>query len=149
MPEPAIFTNLCHITDGAGNILMQHRHDPNWPGWCCPGGHVEPDESFVRSVIREVWEETGLTIENPTLCGIKQFRSVTGARYVVLFFRADRYHGTLRGSDEGEVRWLPRAALADYPLCDGMLTMLEVMESDSLSEMQYIREDGELCIHLY
>ena len=71
--EQAIFTNLCMVYDDAGNILVQNRQDPDWPGICFPGGHVEPGESFAESVIREVWEETGLTIGHPILCGTKQF----------------------------------------------------------------------------
>jgi len=62
-PEQAIFTNMCMVYDNAGNILVQDRRKKDWPGLCFPGGHVEPGESFVKSVIREVWEETGLTIE--------------------------------------------------------------------------------------
>ena len=45
--EQAIFTNMCMVYDGAGNILVQDRLDPNWPGIIFPGGHVEPGESFV------------------------------------------------------------------------------------------------------
>lgn len=69
--ESAIFTNMCMIYDDKGNILVQDRKNPDWPGITFPGGHVEPGESFVCSVIREVKEETGLDIENPQLCGIK------------------------------------------------------------------------------
>ena len=76
--EQVILTNLCMVYDDAGNILVQDRKDPNWPGICFPGGHIEPGESFVESVIREVWEETGLTIENPVLCGTKQFPTKNG-----------------------------------------------------------------------
>jgi len=70
--EKAIFTNMCMIYKDE-YILVQNRRDPNWPGITFPGGHVEQGESFVESVKREVFEETGLIIENPILCGIKQF----------------------------------------------------------------------------
>ena len=59
--EPAVFTNMCMISDGNGNILVQDRRNPDWPGITFPGGHVEPGEAFTASVIREVLEETGLT----------------------------------------------------------------------------------------
>ena len=63
--ERCELTNLCMITDAENRILVQDRTDPSWPGICFPGGHVEPGESFVASVIREVQEETGLTITIP------------------------------------------------------------------------------------
>ncbi len=96
--ERCELTNLCMITDAENRILVQDRTDPSWPGICFPGGHVEPGESFVASVIREVQEETGLTIQNPILCGVKQFPREDGARYVVLRFRATRFTGTLTSS---------------------------------------------------
>jgi 8-oxo-dGTP pyrophosphatase MutT (NUDIX family) len=71
--ELAVFTNMCMITDGE-KVLVQDRKDPAWPGITFPGGHVEKKESFVESVIREVCEETGLRIEDPVLCGTKQFQ---------------------------------------------------------------------------
>lgn len=101
--ERAIFTNMCMVCDGEGRVLVQDRQSPDWPGVTFPGGHVEPGESFTQSVIREVREETGLTVEHPRLCGIKQFQTEQGERYVVLLYRADRFSGTLTSSDEGEV----------------------------------------------
>ena len=68
--EPAIFTNMCMICDGRGNVLVQDRRNPDWPGVTFPGGHVEKNEAFTDSVVREVFEETGLTIEHPRLCGV-------------------------------------------------------------------------------
>ena len=136
------------VYDGAGNILVQDRADPDWPGLCFPGGHVEPGESFVESVIREVWEETGLTVEDPTLCGTKQFQTKEGARYVVLFYKATRWHGQLRSSDEGEVFWIPRGTLNQYTLCDDFEDMIRVFESDHLSEFYYYKEDGSWKLKL-
>ena len=146
--EQAIFTNLCMVYDGAGNILVQDRRDPDWPGLCFPGGHVEPGESFVDSVIREVFEETGLTIENPSLCGVKQFPTKNGERYVVFFYKTDRFHGTLRSSDEGEVFWIPRNALCQHTLCSDFESMLKVFETEDLSEFYYYEEEGNWKLKL-
>ena len=146
--EPAIFTNLSLLYDDQGNILVQNRLDPDWPGICFPGGHVEPGESFVESVIREVYEETGLTIEHPTLCGTKQFQTKDGARYVVLFYKTNRYSGTLRSSNEGEMLWIHRSDLHKYPLVPDFLSMLQVMESDTLNEFYYDIEDSDWKLKL-
>ena len=140
--EQAIFTNLCMVYDDAGNILVQDRLDPDWPGICFPGGHVEPGESFVDSVIREVWEETGLTIENPVLCGTKQFQTKKDERYVVFFYKANRFSGELKSSDEGQVFWIPRETLPNYTLCSDFMDMVKVFEDDTLSEFYYYIEDG-------
>ena len=144
--ERAIFTNLCMISDGRGNVLVQDRHADDWPGVTFPGGHVEPGESFTQSVIREVQEETGLTIQHPCLCGIKQFQTDANQRYVVLFYRAEQYSGTLTSSDEGEVFWVRRSELGRYRLPVDFEDILKVFESDQLSEFYYYR-DGENWAH--
>lgn len=141
--EPAIFTNMCMVCDDTGNILVQDRKKQDWPGLCFPGGHVEPGESFVESVIREVFEETGLTVENPVLCGIKQFQTEENERYVVLFYKASRFHGELKSSEEGDVFWIPRNTLSDYPLSVDFEEMVSIFESGNLSEFYYYQEDGK------
>ena len=146
--ESATFTNLCMIYDGNGNILVQNRRDPSWPGICFPGGHVEPGESFVESVIREVREETGLTIEKPILCGTKQFPTRDGCRYVVFFYKTNRFSGTLHPSDEGEVFWIPRNTLSQYTLVDDFEGMVRVFESDEISEFFYYEEDNQWKLKL-
>ena len=141
--EAAIFTNMCMVYDHDGNILVQDRSDPNWPGITFPGGHVEPGESFADSVIREVYEETGLTIEKPILCGTKHFQTRKGERYVVLLYKTDRFSGELHSSDEGKVFWIPRNTLEQYTLIEYFMEMVQVFEDDNLSEFFYCRENGE------
>ena len=75
-------TNLCMITKG-DEILVIDRQKKDWPGITFPGGHVENDESIVDSVIREVKEETGLDIQSPKLCGVKDWVNSDGSRYIV------------------------------------------------------------------
>ena len=141
--EPAIFTNMCMVYDDAGNILVQDRKKQDWPGLCFPGGHVEPGESFVESVIREVREETGLIIENPVLCGSKQFQTEENERYVVLFYKTNRFQGKLKSSGEGKVFWIPRNTLSDYPLSVDFEEMVSIFESGNLSEFYYYQENGQ------
>ena len=139
--EQAIFCNMCMIRDGE-KVLVLDRKNPDWPGITFPGGHVEKEESFVDAMIREVFEETGLTITAPQLCGTKQFQTKEGARYVVFFYKASQFSGELKSSSEGEVFWIDRKDLANYPLATDMLAMVEVMESPQLSEFYYYKEDG-------
>ena len=86
--ENCELTMLCLLRRGH-EVLLQNRVKKDWAGYTLPGGHVEPGESFVESVIREVREETGLTIEDPKLCGIKEFhKAKNGKRYIVTVYTA-------------------------------------------------------------
>lgn len=146
--EKAIFTVLCMVYDDHGNILVENRKDPDWPGICFPGGHVEPGESFTNAAIRETFEETGLTVSNLKLCGVKQFQTRESARYVVFFYKTNRFSGTLQSSDEGEVFWICRKNLADYHLVEDFLDMVKVMEQDDLNEFYYYKDRDQWGLKL-
>lgn len=144
--ELCILTNMCMIYDGT-RILVQDRKNPDWPGITFPGGHVEPKESFVDSVIREVKEETGLDIANVQLCGIKQFPlEEKKCRYIVLFYKTSTFSGELKSSEEGQVFWIEKDELKDYVLAESFETMLEVFENDSLSENYWWVENEDWMV---
>lgn len=149
MTEKAIFTNICMIEDQEGNVVVQQRLNSNWPGITFPGGHVDKEESFVESCIREVKEETGLTINHPILCGIKQFPTEEDERYVVLFFKASEFEGTLQSSEEGEVFWVAKSKLLDYELAPDFELMLPLFEDPMLSEFYYRKDKEDWEITLY
>ena len=129
---------LCLLTDG-NKILLQNRVKQDWHGYALPGGHVEPGESFVDAVKREMKEETGLDVLSPKLVGVKQF-PITNGRYVVLLFKADSFQGSLVSSEEGKMEWIDRDQLTMIGTVDDFAELLTVMESAELSEFQYIVE---------
>ena len=138
--EEVELTNMCMVCDGKGNVLVQNKKgDRTWHGWNFPGGHVEQGEFVTPSVIREVREETGLTIENPKLCGIKEFRKEQdGKRFIVFLYVASRFSGELCSSAEGDVFWYPLSELKrSKELADGFSEMLPVFTSDEISEVFY------------
>ena len=139
--RPTGLAVMCMVTDGKGNILVQDRSDPHWPGITLPGGHVEEREAFVDAIKREVWEETGLSILNPIICGLQQFHIEDGSRYVVIYFRADQWEGELRSSDEGRAMWVPREGLLKRRCVKHFADMLEIFENDALCEL-YESPDG-------
>lgn len=140
--EKAVFTNMCMIYDNNGNVLVQDRKDPEWGGITFPGGHVEKEESFTDAVIREVYEETGLTVFHPQLCGIKQFMQSDGSRYVVLFYKTNKYTGDIVSSEEGDIYWTRLEELKDKKLADGMDRMLQVFLDEDISELYWYKADG-------
>ena len=133
---PVTLTNMCMVCDG-DKVLVQDRVDPDWTGITFPGGHVESGESFCASVIREVYEETGLTIESPRLCGIKEWENTDGSRYVVFLYRTDNFSGELKSSDEGAVFWTTFQELFDLKLSLDFRQHLELFLNDTLSEAFY------------
>lgn len=142
--ERVVLTNMCMVCDGKGNVLVEERLDPDWPGIAFPGGHVEPGESFTESVICEVREETGLTIKAPRLCGLKQFPLDGGGRYIVFLYRADRFSGELVSSEEGRVFWMKRSELEKAELPVSFAQTLRVFEEYDLEEHYIHWEDGVL-----
>ena len=138
-PEKVVFMNMCMVYH-KNNVLVIDRKKKDWPGITFPGGHVEFGESFTDSVIREIKEETGLDIKNPMLCGIKDWRE-NDSRYVILFYKTNKYSGVLESSSEGEVWWEDIDNLRNLNLALDMKDMLRVFLEDDLSEFYYYKKD--------
>lgn len=140
--DPVTITNMCMIIDPNGKVLVQDRVNPDWAGIAFPGGHVESRESLTDAVIREVLEETGLTIHYPQLCGVKDWINEDGSRYIVLLYKTDRFEGELRPSHEGNIFWTELETLNELQLANGMKQTLEVFLQDDLSEYFYEKRNG-------
>lgn len=138
--ENVELTVLCLIADGE-KILLQNRTKEDWRGYTFPGGRVEPGESFVDAVIREIKEETGLDIKNPRLAGVKQFPLQDG-RYIVFLFKATEYSGTLTSSEEGQMEWVECRRLPELRTVEDFDELMRVIDDPALTEFQYL-VDGE------
>lgn len=140
--ENVTITNMCMVFDGS-KVLVQDKKDDDYSGITFPGGHVEKGESLTDAVIREVFEETGLKIQSPQLCGIKDWMEEDGTRYMVLFYKTDKFEGTVTSSNEGEVYWIALEDIKKKKLAYGMDKMLEVFLDDNISEYFFYKEDGK------
>ena len=142
--ESVELTVLCLIHKN-GRYLLQDRIKNDWKGYTLPGGHIEPGESIVDAVIREMQEEAGLTRRHSHLCGVKQFPLEEG-RYIVFLFETEEFEGDLRSSEEGTMHWIDERELSKVNLVEDFEDLIEVMLDDELMEFQYVIEDGEWLV---
>lgn len=145
--HPIELTNMCMLTRADGKVLVQNRRDPNWGGLTFPGGHVEPGESLVDSVIREMHEETGLTVKNPNLVGTKSWMMNDGGRYLVLLYTATEYEGELHSSEEGDIAWMTIDEMKAGKMVEGMELYFRVYLDRDVNEIWYER-DGDGWIEM-
>ena len=128
-------TTLCYIARGR-DYLMLHRvkkeKDENKDKWIGIGGKFEEGESPEDCLLREVREETGLTLQSWRYRAIVTFVSdELGTEYMHLF-TSDDYSGTLRPDcEEGELRWIDRDALLETNIWEGDKIFLRLLDSDA------------------
>ncbi len=132
--ERVILTNMCMVSDGS-RVLVEEKVGREAGGITFPGGHVEAHEPVTDAVIREIREETGLTIESPKLCGVKEWINEDGSRYMVFLFKADRFSGQLASSDEGRVFWLERDEVLRSHWIWHMDGLMRIMADGAFTEL--------------
>lgn len=143
--ENVELTNMTMVIDKRNNkVLVQDRIKGGWTGVAFPGGHIEKGESIVDSAIREIKEETGLTISNLEVCGIKDwYIPDDNKRYIVFLFKTYSYEGNLIDhGEEGNVFWHNIDELHLLNLAHGFDNMVKVMLDNRLNEY-FITEDQQ------
>lgn len=126
-------TTLCYLEQD-GKYLMLHRvkkvNDENHDKWIGIGGKFETNESPEDCALREIKEETGLTMTAWRYCGIVTFVSdVWEGEYMHLFHVTD-FHGALRECDEGVLEWVDKSAVRALPTWEGDRIFLDLMEEN-------------------
>lgn len=125
-------TTLCYI-EKEGKYLMLHRvkkhHDINAGKWIGVGGHVENGETPEECLLREVKEETGLTLTAYRLRGLVTFLSDACEPELMCVFTADAFDGELIECDEGELAWVEKSDVLGLPTWEGDRVFLELLLS--------------------
>lgn len=132
---PVELTNMCMIYDNHGNVLVEEKVGRDYKGLIFPGGHIEDGEPIVDSVIREIYEETGLVVSDLELCGVKDWIQEDGARYIVFLYRTNTYTGNIQASTEGDIFWISLEELKAKEPFWHMDKMIEIFCDKEYSEL--------------
>lgn len=120
---------MCMVYKGE-RILVIDRVKSDWPGLSFPGGHVEKGETLEESVIREIKEETGLTLHSVKFCAVKEWDRGNDIRYLGLLYKSDDFSGEIKSSEEGKVFWINKSEINNYKLSDDFLELFELIEKN-------------------
>lgn len=127
-------TTLCYIQNDKGQTLLLHRvkkeNDLNKDKWIGVGGGFEDKESPEDCLIREVYEETGLTLTSYRYRGIVTFVSDEWPTEYMHLFTADGYEGELIDCDEGTLEWVDNALVPTLPTWEGDRIFLRLIAED-------------------
>ena len=154
---------MCMIEDLAtGRILVQHRLPKATNPWCgltFPGGHVEAGESITASTVREIREETGLTVSNLRMCGVVEWETIgertdgspaeveANSKYIVFMFRTSTYTGELNSSTEGCMEWMTLDEMRQGGLAPHMEEYIRVMLEEEVPQAYGISGSNQLtCV---
>ena len=141
------YTTLCYIENPAGEYLMLHRvikeNDCNRDKWIGIGGKFEDGESPEECALREIREETGLTVTGYRYRGIVTFVSDRWETEYMHLFTATGWTGTPHPCDEGELAWIPKADLRKLPMWEGDKLFLDLLEQDAPFFSLKLRYQGD------
>ncbi len=126
-------TTLCYLQkDGAYLMLYRNKkkHDPNGGKWIGVGGKLEEKESPPDCLVREVREETGLTVGSYAYRGLVTFVSDRYETEQMHLFTSEDFFGELQPCDEGELEWIPLEKLDTLPTWEGDRVFLELLRTE-------------------
>lgn len=143
-------TTLCYI-EKEEKYLMLHRvkkyHDINAGKWIGVGGHVENGETPEECLLREVKEETGLTLTAYRLRGLVTFLSDVCEPELMCVFTADAFDGELIECDEGELAWVEKSDVLGLPTWEGDRVFLErLLSGDERFFSIKLRYEGDRLV---
>ena len=147
----ASLTTLCYI-EKDDKYLMLHRikkeHDINKDKWIGVGGHFEKDETPEECLLREVKEETGLTLNRFKLRGVITFLSNEFHTEYMFLYTADDFSGELMECDEGTLEWVEKSKVYDLPIWEGDKIFFRLMEESAEFFSLKLRYEGNTLVEV-
>lgn len=133
-------TTICMIENQRGEILVQDRQKPDWPGWTFPGGHVEPGESLTAAMMREIQEECGLTL-TPRLMGVAEWlNDQQGGRELAGLFYATTTAEPQAGVGEADIFWISKKELTPHRLAGTLGELLPIFYGET-TDVDYFKNN--------
>lgn len=130
--------------------MMLHRikkeNDLNHDKWIGVGGRFEKDESPEECLLREVREETGLTLDRWRFRGVVTFISDEWETEYMYLFTADRFHGKMIECDEGVLEWVEKDKVPQLPLWEGDKLFFRLLAQDAPPFLMTLRYRGEQLV---
>ena len=127
-------TTLCYL-EKDGCYLMLHRvkkkNDANHDKWIGVGGKFEPGEDALACVMREVTEETGLTMQAPAYRGIVDFYCTPWPAERMHLYTCTQFAGTMTDCSEGTLEWVPKQAVQALPIWQGDKIFFDLLAEDA------------------
>lgn len=144
------FTTLCYL-EQQEQYLMLHRikkkEDINKGKWIGVGGHVEPGESPEDCLLREVYEETGLTLTEYRFRGLLTFLYNDNEAEYICLYTATAWEGELRECNEGVLQWIPKKDIMQLSLWEGDRIFHKLLLQDRDFFSLKLVYEGEKLIH--
>ena len=142
-------TTLCYLEQN-GCYLMLHRikkkNDVNHDKWIGVGGKFEPGEDAHACALREVYEETGLTMRAPRYRGIVDFFCPPWPAERMHLFTCSDFTGTMTDCDEGTLEWVPKQAVQALPIWPGDKLFFRLLEQDAPFFHLELYYDGDTLV---
>lgn len=143
-------TTLCYIQNDNGQTLLLHRvkkeNDLNKDKWIGVGGKFEDKESPEDCLLREVKEETGLTLTSYKYRGIVTFISDVWETEYMHLFTADKFTGTIITCSEGTLEWVDNDILYSLPTWEGDRIFLELIKNNAPFFSLKLEYEGEALV---
>ncbi len=127
-------STLCYIEQNGAYLLLHRtkkKNDINEGKWIGVGGKFEPDEAPEECMLREVKEETGLTLLQYRLRGIVTFVQDVGETELMFLYTSGSFEGELTDCVEGDLKWIPKDEIFDLELWEGDREFLRLLDQEA------------------
>ena len=133
MPAPAQLVVAAALVDGAGRVFVQRRPEEKAMGglWEFPGGKVEPGETPLTALVRELHEELRIETEEACLAPATfSTGDISGRPLILLLYVCRKWRGTIDPQEAAGTRWVTTTemfGLAMPPADRPLVAMLDAL----------------------